>query len=139
MAVWDGNAWVDSRELSTNVVNKIGQVLDVAWEHTGGDVMVAWGTPDAGTNVKYFTWQKGTALADHAVRTGPDFQNAVSLVRLHPIANTQKIILLADNSTGDLRYSLWTGNTFLGDPAILSEFSLSTSYLPFDIAESGGS
>jgi hypothetical protein len=135
VAFWDGDAWDDSpRELSTNVVAKIGQVLDVAWEHTGGDVMVAWGTPDAGTNVRYFTWQKGTTLAAHAVQTGPDFQNAVSLVRLRPISGSQKIILLANNSSYDLRYSLWTGNKFLGDPAILSESSLATSNLPFDIA-----
>ena len=136
VAVWDGNAWVDSRVLSTNVVDKSGQVLDVAWEHTGGDVMVAWGSPDAVTNVKYFAWQKGTALADNTVRTGPNFQNAVSLVRLLPISGTQKIILMVKNTTAELRYSLWTGNTFLGDPAILLESSLATSDLPFDIAES---
>jgi len=86
VAVWDGDAWADKRELSTNVSGKVGQVLDVAWEHRGGNVMVAWGSPDADPKINYFTWQKGTDLDTPAVQTGPNFQSAVSLVRLHPIS-----------------------------------------------------
>ena len=76
-------------------------------------------------------------LPDHAVQSGPNFEAGVTRVRLYPISGTQKIILLAENASGQLRYSLWTGNTFLGDPAILLESSLASSDLPFDIAESG--
>ncbi|MFH1293694.1 MAG: hypothetical protein ABIJ44_06130, partial [Pseudomonadota bacterium] len=112
------------------------QGLDVAWEHSGDGVVVAW-APSAGTKVRYLSWQKGTALAGQAVQFGPNLQNTPSLVRLCPIANTEKIILLTRNTSNELRYSLWTGNTFLGDPAILLESSLSSDKLPFNIAESG--
>ncbi|MBW2143903.1 MAG: hypothetical protein JRG75_05840, partial [Deltaproteobacteria bacterium] len=54
------------------------------------------------------------------------------------ISNTEKIILLTKNNSNDLRYSLWTGNTFLGDPSILLEAGLGLGKLPFDIAEFGG-
>ena len=136
VAVWDGNAWIDSRELSTGIGDDEGQVLDVAWEASGEDVIVAW-APSGGNSVSYFSWRIGTALADQAIQVGPDFQDQPALVRLHPISGTQKIILLANNDSRDLRYSLWTGNTFLGDPPILLESDLGLGELPFDIAESG--
>jgi hypothetical protein len=136
VAVWDGNAWIDFREISTSVNDNYGQVLDVAWEHSGEDVIVAWASW-AGNNVSYFRWQEGTALAGHAIQTGPDFQADQSIVRLHPIANTQKIILLVANDSRDLRYSLWTGKQFVGDPAVLLESGFGTGFLPLDIAEFG--
>lgn len=137
-AVWDGSAWIDSREISRGVRDNAGQVFDVAWEHSGEGVIVAW-PPSGGNNVDYFSWRKGTALADPAVQVGPDLQGLPNFIRLHPISGTQKIILLAQIVTNELRYSLWTGSTFLGDPALLLESSLEDTNLPFDIAESGGS
>jgi len=137
VAVWNGNAWINEfREISTSVDDNDGQVLDVAWEHSGEDVLVAW-SPSGGNNVSYFRWQKGTALADHAVQTGPDFQAEQRIVRLHPIANTQKIILLVNTSSNDLRYSLWSGYAFHGNPGVLLESAFGTGYLPVDIAEFG--
>ena len=137
VAVWDGDAWIDSREISTGVIDYYSQVFDVAWEYTGEDVLVAWPPWEADSKIRYFRWRKGTALADHAVRIGPHFVESSPLrVRLHPISSTEKIILLAKNFTNEMHYSLWTGNTFLGDPAILLESSLQGE-IPFDIAESG--
>jgi hypothetical protein len=134
VAVWDGNAWIDFREISTSVDDNAGQVLDVAWEHSGEDVIVAW-PPSGDNNISYFRWQKGTALADHPVEIGPDFQAQPVLVRLHPIAGSQKIVLLGNNSSNELRYSLWSGNVFHGNPGVLLEVGFGTGYLPMDIAE----
>jgi len=137
VAVWDGDAWIDSREISTGVIDNISQVFDVAWEYTGEDVLVAWPPWEADSKIRYFRWRKGTALADHAVQIGPHFvESSPTRVRLHPISSTEKIILLAKNFTNEMHYSLWTGNTFLGDPAILLESSLGGE-TPFDITESG--
>ena len=137
VAVWDGSAWIDSRELSVGVRDNEGQVLDVAWEHSGEGVIVAW--PSSGGNiVNYFSWSKGTALAGPAIQVGPFFEGQTNSIRLHPISGTQKIVLLAKNAVYELHYSLWTGSTFLGDPPVLLESSLGNTVLPFDIAESGG-
>lgn len=137
VAVWDGNAWIDNRELDIATFIGPGQIVDVAWEHSGEEVVVAW-ADWLSSNISFFTWQKGTALSDHTVQTGPDFQQNPFKVRLHPIAGTQKILLLVRTNSRALRYSIWTGNAFLGDPPILLESDLGLGALPFDIAEFGG-
>lgn len=138
VAVWNGDEWIDSREISTGVHDWLGQVFDVAWEHSGEDVLVAWTTGEADNKIRYFSWRKGTALADNdAAKIGPHFVTNPFRVRLHAISSTEKIILLVKNNGDELRYCLWTGNKFLGDPAILLESSLALGRLPFDVAESG--
>jgi hypothetical protein len=137
VAVWDGDSWIDSREIDPQIVTNTGQVLDVAWEQSGEDVVVAWQPWGTGYNIRYFSWRKGTALADHSVQVGPDVQNSAFLVRLLPISDTEKITLLVENNNNDLLYSLWTGNTLLGDPPIVLESNLGQGSLPFDMAESG--
>ena len=138
VAVWDGDAWIDSRELDTSTNGNAGQILDVAWEAAGQDVLVAWSSSSTSSNVSYFTWQKGTALADHSVRLGPGLEESVNLVRLLPVSGAQKIILLAKNTPPrHLRYSLWTGSRFKGNPAIQLDNNLSTGTLVYDAAESG--
>ena len=77
-------------------------------------------------------------VGDHAVQVGPSVQNNIPwVIRLFPISGTEKIGLLVRNNSNELRYSLWTGNTFMGDPAILVESSLPANFVPFGIAESG--
>ncbi len=136
VAVWNGDAWIDSREISTGVFDYEGQVFDVAWEHSGEDVLVAWTTGEADNKIRYFSWRKGTALADNdAAKIGPHFVESIpKRIRLHAISSTEKIILLVKNNGDVLRYCLWTGNKFLGDPAILLEPSLASGRLPFDVA-----
>lgn len=136
VAVWDGDTWIDSRQLETANYANDQQIFDISWEFSGEEVIIAW-APGGGNKVHYFKWRKGTALADHSVEVGPDFQGSPNAVRLLPISGTQKIVLLGRNSSGHLRYSLWTGNTFLGDPAILLESDVLADNLPFGIAESG--
>jgi len=136
VVVWNGDTWIDSRQLEQSNYDFDKQIFDIAWEHSGEDVIIAW-APGSGNNVHYFKWPKGTALTAHAVQVGPDFQAQPYLVRLLPIAGTEKIVLLVKNGDVELRYSLWTGNTFLGDPAILLESNFGLGALPFDIAESG--
>lgn len=108
----------------------------MAWESSGQDVLIAWGDSTGGNRVRYLTWQKGTSLADLVVQSGPDLQASVSRVLLAPLSGTEKIILPAANSSNQLRYSLWNGNRFVGDPAILLESNMAAGALPFGIAES---
>ncbi len=137
VAVWDGDSWIDSREIETYVFMLNDPVFDIAWEPSGEDLVIAWASWQSGTNIKYFTWRKGTALADHTIKTGPGFQASPHIVRLYPVSGSQKIILLVENIFNDLRYSLWTGNTFLGNPPILLESDLSGGLVVFDVGESG--
>ncbi|MFC1824065.1 hypothetical protein ACFL9T_15250 [Thermodesulfobacteriota bacterium] len=138
VAVWDGNAWTGPHEIETAMDATEGQNFDVAWEYSGDEVVVAWGSQSSGGNrIRHYTWRKGTALSAQAVQSGPDFQNEISKVRLCSISNTQKIILLVENTDRELRYSLWIGNTFLGDPGILLDPNLAIGDLPFNITESG--
>ena len=136
VAVWDGNAWIDSREISTNVNDNAGQVLDVAWELSGQDVVVAW-PPPGGNNVKYFNWQKGTALADHAVKTGPGIGGTLDKLRLYSVSGTSKIIVLTETTSRTLSYSIWIDSGFSGDPTVEVDPLLSLGGLGFDIAEFG--
>ena len=137
VAVWDGSAWIDSRELDTSTNGNTGQILDVAWEQAGQDVLVAWISNSSQNNVTYFSWQKGTALADHAVRLGPAIGAPGDLIRMLPVSGTQKIVLLIKNGARHLLYSLWTGSGFSGNPAIQLDNNLSLGILNFDAAESG--
>jgi hypothetical protein len=93
VAVWDGDSWIDYREVETSCANNSAQALDVAWEASGEDAVVAW-SPWALTNVRSIAWRKGTALADSTMQEGPDLQLQPWLVRLHPISKSEKIILL---------------------------------------------
>ena len=136
VAVWNGDAWIDSREIETIGYADDEQIFDIAWEYSGEEVIIAW-APGVGNNTRYFKWRKGTALADHPIEIGPKPLATPSHVRLLPISGTEKIVLLVRNSNNNLRYSLWDGNTFLGDPGILLESNMGASGFPFDIAESG--
>ncbi|MGD8262131.1 MAG: hypothetical protein PVG70_03285 [Desulfobacterales bacterium] len=135
VAVWDGDAWIDYREVETSCANNAVQALDVAWEASGEDAVVAW-SPWGLTNVRSIAWRKGTALVDSTVQEGPDLQHQPWLVRLHPIFQSEKIILLSETNSNDLRYCLWTGNQFKGNPAILLEPDISVQNdVAFDLAE----
>jgi hypothetical protein len=135
VGVWDGTAWTDSREVETDNANTQG--FDVAWEASGEDALVVWAPWSAGVPlVRSLAWEKGTALADSTVEQGPDVQNQPWLVRLHPISQSEKIILLVEDSSNDLRYSLWNGERLKGDPAVLLEPDVPVqNEVAFDLAE----
>ena len=42
VAVWDGDAWIDSREVETLAASDNVQCFDVAWEASGEDALVVW-------------------------------------------------------------------------------------------------
>jgi hypothetical protein len=134
-AVWDGDAWIDSRRIETDLDDNLTQVFDVAWEASGEEAVIAW-APKNETYVRFLAWQKGTELADVAVQKGPGMQDQPWLVRLLPISGTEKIVLLGENISNDLRYSLWTGDRFKGDPAILLESDVPVlNEVAYDCAE----
>lgn len=136
MAVWNGSTWIDSRKLN-NITNSTAvQVLDVAWELSGQDVLVVW-PPQGGNNVEYFSWQKGTVLLDHAVQTGPGIAGTLDKLRLGSVSGTPKIIVLAENNSHDLTYSIWTGNEFGGSATVSLETDIFAGFVSFGIAESG--
>ena len=134
-AVWNGDAWIDSREIEISTGPNLTQSFDVAWEASGEDAVIAW-APKNETHVRFLAWKKGTALADATVQEGPDIQYQPWLVRLLPISGTEKIVLLGENTLNDLRYCLWTGDQFKGDPAILLEPDVPVkNEVAFDFAE----
>jgi hypothetical protein len=134
VAVWDGTAWTDSREVWTDNATNTEQGIDIAWEASGEDALVVW-APWSG-NPRYLAWKKGTALADITIQQGPNFQGTSWLIRLQPIYQSEKIVLLVENTSNDLRYSLWDGDRLKGDPGILLEPDIPVqNQVAFDLAE----
>jgi hypothetical protein len=135
VAVWDGDAWVDSHQVETAAATNVTQSFDVAWEAAGEDVVIAW-APWTATNVRYLVWKKGVALVHCTIKEGPDLQQQPWTVRLQPIAGTEKIVLLGETTSNDLRYCLWIGDQFKGNPAVLLEPDVPVQNdIAYDLAE----
>lgn len=135
LALWDGDNWVDGREIETSAANNSYSSIDVAWETTGQDAIAAW-APWGQTYVRAFSWTKGTALSTGTVHTGPNLQQQPWLVELQPVSQSEKIVLLGMTNTEVLGYSLWTGNQFKGDPAIVLASDITVQNdRAFDLAE----
>jgi hypothetical protein len=97
--------------------------------------LVAW-TPWGATHLRALSWQKGTALADSTVQTGPDLGQQPWLVALHPLSQSEKIAVLGLTNTEVLGYSLWTGAQIKGDPAVVLASGLTAQNdLTFALAE----
>jgi hypothetical protein len=134
VGIWDGTAWTDSREVWTDNASNTVQGIDFAWEASGEDALVVWASWSG--NVRYLAWKKGTALADSTIEQGPKVQGTSWLIRLHPISQSEKIVLLVENTSNDLRYSLWDGDRLKGDPAILLESDITVqNQVAFDLTE----
>jgi hypothetical protein len=135
VALWDGDNWVDGREIETGAANNLYSSLDVTWEATGQDAVAAW-APWGQTYVRAFSWTKDTALSAGTIHTGPDLQQQPWLVELQPVSQSEKIVLLGMTNTEVLRYSLWTGDQFKGDPAIVLASDITVQNdRAFDLAE----
>ena len=135
VTLWDGDNWVDAREVETGLIGSNYQAVDVAWEPTGDQAIVTW-APFGDYQFRYLVWQKGTALADPPIVAGPDCQNVPRIMRLLPIAETEKIIVLLRNNSEELRYSLWDADIMRADPPVLLDASMSSgNYRDFDLAE----
>ncbi|MGD8835860.1 MAG: hypothetical protein PVJ19_13030, partial [Desulfobacteraceae bacterium] len=135
VSVWDGEAWIDGREVETNTSHDKDALVDVAWEAAGEEAVVTW-APNNETRLRYLTWRKGTALADVAIEQGIDIEEQPWLVRLHPLSQSERLVLLASSELKALRYSLWTGDRFIGDPGIVLAPELDDKDdRPFDLAE----
>ena len=136
VAVWDGDNWIDSREVETSAPTYNIQCFDVAWEASGEDAVIVY-SHYSNTYLRVLPWKKGALLADSTVQIGPDIGGKPSNVRLLPIAGTEKIVCLATNDVNELRYSLWTGDNLKGDPGILLESSIPNAWsrAPYALAE----
>jgi hypothetical protein len=117
-AVWDGTSWTDFRTLETNPDQPSGEYMnfDVVWEDSGSEAIAAWGKSIADCQVRYIHWLKGTALSSCTVETGPKFQNYLRSMHLCPVPGSDRIVLACNNATKELRYCLWDGDQFRGDP-----------------------
>jgi hypothetical protein len=137
VAAWDGTAWVDSAELETTTLQPGGGPtyvnFDLAWESSGGELIISWARQGANT-LRFVRWMTSTTLASRTVQTGPDFGDTIRATRMFAVDGTENVIVLAGNSSSELRYCLWIGDKFVADPAQLLSASLSTLQLPFAIA-----
>jgi len=119
-AVWDGSAWTDSTAVETLNIEHAQEYLnfDIAWESSGSELIAVWSRSDQ-NRVKYFRWQKGASLSGITSADGPDFNDNIRSMHLCRIPGSDRIALLGINSSSDLRYSLWNGDMFRGDPGVL--------------------
>ena len=75
-AVWDGSTWNDYRNIPNSTPSTVGQVIDVAWEPSGGRTVTVW-AEIGGSTVNYFSWQTGTDLSVPSVQAGPDLNQVL--------------------------------------------------------------
>ncbi|MCH7908196.1 MAG: VCBS repeat-containing protein [Candidatus Hydrogenedentes bacterium] len=135
VALWDGDAWTDSIELETSLYANDRQVFDVAWEDSGDEAVVVWSNSTS-NQVQYWRWSKGTAFASGTSLIGPDFQAALSTMRLSKISETVQLALLGVNVNGELYSTLWDGDSFVQSPPTLLSTSVSEpTKTAFDMAE----
>ena len=135
VAVWDGDAWIDSREIEIALDDNDRFGFDIAWEASGDEVIVAW-VKNGTTDLQYLRWAKGTTLASSTVEVGPDFLAGGSTLQLFPVSGGDKIILALANQNSDLYTSLWSGDSF-GAPLLLGSTISAYSQMAFDLAEGG--
>ena len=96
------------------------------WQH---------GVIEDGAIVQYIRWVKGAALSSCTVENGPNFQDNIRSVRMCPVPGSDRIVLACNNKSEDLRYCLWDGDRFRGDPAVLlTDEQPSEERLPHDMA-----
>ena len=135
VALWDGDGWTDSIELETSLYANDRQVFDVAWEDSGDEAVVVWSNSTS-NQVQYWRWMKSSAFASGTSLTGPDFQAALSTVRLSKIHGTVELALLGVNVNGELYSTLWDGDSFVQSPPTLLSTSVSEpTKTAFDMAE----
>jgi len=133
IAAWDGDAWIDARELDTSVKWKDKQDFDVEWESSGDEAVVAWRT-SSDTQLRYYQWEK--AGPGGAAQNGPDFAGGIATVQMLPVSGADKLALVACDVSGDLYYSLWDGDDFVHDPPILISNDISAIIeIAYDLAE----
>lgn len=130
IAVWDGDTWVDSRELDTSVSLKDKQDFDVEWESSGDEALVAWRT-SSDTQLRYYQWVK--ASPGGVPQAGPDLPGGVVTLQMLPMAETDEIILIACDASGTLLYSLWDGDGF-ASPSTLGTDISDPNTMSFDLA-----
>lgn len=121
-AVWDGSAWTDSTAVETLNIEQPSSPeylnFDVAFESSGSEMIAAWSKSNQ-NRVKYFRWEKGTPLSGITSADGPDFNDNIRSMHLCRIPGGDRIALLGNNASSEVRYSLWNGEMFRGDPAVL--------------------
>ncbi len=132
-AVWDGSSWTDSYRFETDAEDTKYINCDAAWEGSGGEALAVWGNR-SGAIVQYIRWVKGAALSSCTVENGPGFQDNIRSVRMCSLPGSDRIVLACNNKSEELRYSLWDGDRFRGNPALLlTAAQPSEERLPYDI------
>ncbi len=138
VAVWDGDAWIDSWRADTNREDGAGAInLDVAWEGRGNEALVVWGRSGQFW-FRYFSWRKGALLSSVTIQSSPNFGEKPRGTRLIPLSQSDKILLVANNHAKDVKACLWIGNKFVPNSPDLFDIDVSEEgFLPFDVAEMG--
>jgi len=117
VALWNGTAWSDSREVENDVLNNDRQDYDLAWTWDGNKVLLGW-TRNGTSALEYFSWTTGTPLSSGVIAGGPDFVKPGSTMRFFPLYGASEVLLLVCNGDRNLLYSVWDGSVFKVDPPV---------------------
>jgi len=115
VAVWDGDAWIESAVLEDDLVEKTLRCFDVVWEFPGEEALILW-SPNGSNAMNYVRWTVGEALGSLVVEIGPTFSDSIRTLRAQARPDSTKIAVLACTNGTTLEHTLWSGDSFVYDP-----------------------
>jgi hypothetical protein len=106
---FDGSTWTTPQSLTTNTVTSSERPIDLAYESTSGDLLVAY--RQSGGDALYFRTYDGTTLSTASTLS---LLGAGSLkwVRLTPKHGSNEIMLITLDSSKDVTATVWNGSTW---------------------------
>lgn len=105
---WNGVSFTKLAQLENTAPLDYGQPVSVAHEQSSGDGLVVWGDSTA-TTPRYRTYTGTTLSAEGNL---PDFGGVVSFVRMAPHPASDKIALIALDTSGRISLCCWTGTAW---------------------------
>ena len=108
-AIWDGIGIQQTYNFEPDsVTNKSAQCFDVAWEHSGDQLLVAWSeASDSIGQASYCTWRTGLWSS---TMPGPDMGDTIQLISLNSSPGHDRIFLQTVADDRHLSVAQWNGN-----------------------------
>lgn len=128
LTAWDGSAWLAPTEIETNVYDYSRRSVDIAFEHSDGNGIIAWG--DSSSTPRYCIWD-GSSFSTPASASSLGGSGSTYWVQLTPDPVSDDIFLMSSDGNSDLNIQEWNGSSW----GIVTEVETSSTryYECFDI------
>lgn len=124
VAIFNGTTWGGVTEVCSDTAESWMRSMDAAYESISGDLVIGYWNA-AATKIGYRTFSGGS-VSSESLLTLPA-NNTASWVRLVPSPINNNILLLAQNSSGNLYACIWNGTAW-GSVSTLESSVSASSY-----------